>query len=128
MVLNKDESKILMCYRAKEPYKGFYNLVGGKIDQGEDDLSSSYRELFEETGISNQDILLKPLMNYLWHPVQMEMLVYVGVLNKDVVLVEEVNQLEWFHISENFFDLQKFAGEGNIGHMVEIYNQTKNLL
>lgn len=30
LVYNKDEDKILMCKRAKEPYKGKFNLVGRK--------------------------------------------------------------------------------------------------
>lgn len=128
MVLDKTQSNVLMCYRSKNPYKGFYNLVGGKIDHGEDDLSSAYRELFEETGIMKSDITLKPLMDYRWHPVHMEMFVFVGVLQTEVSLVEEVNRLEWIDMTEDFFDLKRFAGEGNIGHMVEIYRQTKHLL
>ena len=37
---------------------------------------------------------------------------------------EEVNKLCWMDKNENFFDIEKFAGEGNIGHMLkqaEIY-------
>ena len=44
---------------------------------------------------------------------------YYGVLNKDVTLVEEVNKLEWVPINDNFFDMNKYAGEGNIGHIIE---------
>ena len=33
--------------------------------------------------------------------------------------VEEVNQLEWVSIDENFFDMKKYAGEGNVGHIME---------
>ena len=33
LVYDKDESKILMCKRKKEPYKGKYNLVGGKVEK-----------------------------------------------------------------------------------------------
>ena len=39
-------------------------------------------------------------------------------------LVEEVNKLYWVDKNENFFDIDKFAGEGNIGHMVK---QVENL-
>ena len=38
---------------------------------------------------------------------------------KEVELVEEVNKLEWLDINNNFFDTSKFAGEGNIGHIIE---------
>ena len=45
--------------------------------------------------------------------------VYYGILNKDVSLVEEVNKLEWIDMNDNFFDMRKYAGEGNIGHIIE---------
>ena len=31
LVYNKNQDKILMCKREKEPYKGKFNLVGGNI-------------------------------------------------------------------------------------------------
>lgn len=37
-----------------------------------------------------------------------------NVTNKDVTLVEEVNKLYLVGENENFFDMNKFAGEGNI--------------
>ena len=45
--------------------------------------------------------------------------VYYGILNKDVELVEEANKLEWIDINDDFFDMTKYAGEGNIGHIIE---------
>lgn len=48
-----------------------------------------------------------------------ELEVYYGILNKNVTLVEEVNKLEWVPINDNFFDMNKYAGEGNIGHIIE---------
>jgi 8-oxo-dGTP diphosphatase len=126
MVLNKEETKVLMCLRSKNPYKGLYNLVGGKIDEGEDDLDSAYRELFEETGIDQTSIKLLPFIDFTWHTVNMEMKVFIGRINKEVKLIEEIHRLYWLSIDENFFDMTKFAGEGNIGHMIEIYKQQKN--
>ena len=57
----------------------------------------------------------------------MEREVFAGKLNKDVELVEEANKLYWIDITENFFDVNKFAGEGNIGHMINIYNKMENI-
>ena len=48
-----------------------------------------------------------------------ELEVYYGILNKDVKLVEEVNKLEWVSTNDNFFDMNRYAGEGNIGHIIE---------
>ncbi len=119
LVYNKEEDKILMCKREKEPYKGKFNLVGGKVEKGEDELHAAYRELQEETGITNDDIKLTHLMNFQYEMSDMELELYVGKLNKEKGLVEEINKLFWLDKNENFFDMEKFAGEGNIGHMVK---------
>ena len=119
LVFNKEKDKILMCKREKNPYKGLYNLVGGKLEDGENELDGSYRELEEETGITSSDIFLKHVMNFEYKLLDMELELFAGRLNKDKELVEEVNKLYWIDATENFFDMNKFAGEGNIGHMLK---------
>lgn len=32
VIFDKDLTSTLMCKRTKEPYKGMYNFVGGKIE------------------------------------------------------------------------------------------------
>lgn len=119
VVFNKDLTKTLMCKRTKEPYKNMYNLVGGKIEKENDGLSEAYRELYEETNISKEDITLKHFMNIEYVVFNKVLEVYYGILNKEVNLIEEVNKLEWVSIDDNFFDMKKYAGEGNIGHIIE---------
>lgn len=119
VVFNKDMSKILMCKREKEPYKGMYNLVGGKIEKADDGLNEAYRELEEETNICKNDIKLNYFMNITYVKWNKELEVYYGILNKDVELIEEVNKLEWIPIVDNYFNMEKYAGEGNIGHIIE---------
>lgn len=128
IVYNKEEDKILMCKREKEPYKGKFNLVGGKVEENETELQGAYRELQEETGITQKEIVLTHIMNFQYQMSNMELEVYAGKLKKEVNLVEEVNKLYWIDKKENFFDLQKYAGEGNIGHMVEQVEIYKNQL
>ena len=53
--------------------------------------------------------------------------VYYGILNKAVNLIEEVNKLEWVSINDNFFDMNKYAGEGNIGHIIEEIKISMNM-
>ena len=62
LVYNQDEDKILMCQRAKEPFKGKFNLVGGKVEQDEEELHAAYRELQEETGAI--DFKIEPICVY----------------------------------------------------------------
>ena len=118
MVFDKEDKNVLMCKRMKEPYLGKLNLVGGKVETGEDELDAAYRELNEETGIDKKEIELKHLMNFQYEINDIELEVYYGKLKNDVELVEEKNPLCWVNKEENFFDYNKFAGEGNIGHML----------
>ena len=119
VIFNKDMTQTLMCKRTKEPYMGMYNLVGGKIEKENDGLNEAYRELYEETNIKKDDVELIHFMNLLYVKWGKELEVYYGILNKNVTLVEEVNKLEWVPINDNFFDMNKYAGEGNIGHIIE---------
>lgn len=119
VVFNKELDKTLMCKRTKEPYIGMYNLVGGKIEKDNDGLNEAYRELLEETNISKDDIELVHFMNIEYIRFNKIIEVYYGILNKEVNLIEEVNKLEWVNSSDNFFDMNKYAGEGNIGHIIE---------
>lgn len=122
IVYNKDGNELLMCKRAKEPYQGMYNFVGGKVEKREKGINAAYRELFEETGIDKTDIKLKHFMNFEYIEQDMLLEVYAGRLNKEKELIEEVNELFWMSAEENYFDTNKFAGGGNIGHML---NQIK---
>ena len=119
VIFNKELNKTLMCKRTKEPYMGMYNLVGGKIEKENDGLNEAYRELVEETNISKNDVKLKHFMNIEYVSFNKSLEVYYGILNKEVELVEEVNKLEWVDINDNFFDMSRYAGEGNIGHIIE---------
>ena len=121
-VYNPAADKVLMCKRHKEPYIGLYNLVGGKIEPEEEGLAAAYRELREETGIT--DIKLIHLMDFTYFLADSCRLeVYAGRLEKDVNVHGDEKELAWFDINEDFFDLRRFAGEGNIGHIFEIIKQ-----
>ena len=48
VIFDKDITSTLMCKRTKEPYKGMYNFVGGKIEKENDGLNEVYRELIED--------------------------------------------------------------------------------
>ena len=119
VVFDKNIKKTLMCKRTKEPYIGMYNLVGGKIEKENDGLNEAYRELEEETNIKKTDIDLIHFMNLTYTKWNKELEVYYGILKNEVELIEEVNKLEWVSVNDNFFDMNRYAGEGNIGHIIE---------
>lgn len=118
IVFNQEETNLLMCHRVKEPYKGLFNFVGGKKKAKESDFEAAYRELFEETGISKNDIELDYLYKTQYLKDKIELQVFFGTLNKEVTLKEEVNPLLWVDFNNDFSDESKFAGHGNIKHML----------
>lgn len=119
VVFDNKLENTLMCKRKKEPYMGMYNLVGGKIEKENDGLNEAYRELEEETNIKKKDIDLIHFMNLTYTKWNKELEVYYGILKNEVELIEEVNKLEWVSVNNNFFDMNRYAGEGNIGHIIE---------
>lgn len=118
VVFNTSLNKVLFCIRAKEPYKGLYNFVGGKVEEGETNDEAAYRELFEETGISNKDIELDHFMDLNYFKYENNLQVYYGILKHEVTLVEEKNKLEWITIDDGLLDNSKFAGNYNIPHII----------
>ncbi len=118
-VFSPDKTKMLMCRRLKEPYKGLINMVGGKIEPNESGEDAAYRELSEETSITRNDISLVHQMAFTYplDPCYVE--VYVGQLLRNVEIAGDENPLFWSGLEHDFFDMSEYAGEGNIGHIME---------
>ena len=118
VVFNNDLEKVLFCIRAKEPYKELYNFVGGKVEDNETNDEAAYRELFEETGISHNDIELDHFMDLNYFKYENNLQVYYGILKHKVDLIEEKNKLEWLTINDELLNNSKFAGNYNIPHII----------
>ena len=54
--------------------------------------------------------------NYYFSDLYLE--VYVGRINQPVEVVGDENDLYWSDLDCDFFDMSKYAGEGNIGHIL----------
>jgi 8-oxo-dGTP diphosphatase len=120
VVWDEASEHILMCKRRKSPYKGLYNLVGGKIEHGETGEAAAYRELMEETGIGSGDIELCHIMDFRYYTNPYYLEVYGGRLNKTVAVSGDENELFWINGKSDFFDVAQFAGDGNIGHIIAV--------
>ncbi len=123
VVYSTDGKQMLMCKRIKEPYLGLYNFVGGHIEPGETGEAAAYRELFEETCICREAITLRHLMDFTYYNQDCYMEVWCGRLSRDITVDGAENPLEWLDFEHDFFDMNKFAGEGNIGHIIEQIKQ-----
>ncbi len=120
VVLNKKRTASLFCIRKKDPYKGLYNFVGGKREPGESPEEAAYRELLEETGIGRDQIRLFRLMDLRYYFQGFTLEIFAGRLTEDAALTEELNPLVWLPFSEDFTDREKFAGEQNIAHIMNV--------
>lgn len=120
VVFNYDKTKALFCRRIKNPFKGKLNFVGGKVEAGESEEDAAYRELMEETGITREDIRLHRLMDIRYYHQGFDLEMYVGILREDKPLREELNPLLWLPLTEDFADRERFAGEQNIAHIMNI--------
>ncbi len=113
IVFNKTKTHVLMLFHNKQHR---LNFIGGKIEPNESQTEASYRELFEETGISKDDIHLHYVQTAIeefangdsWH-----LYVTTGVLEHDVELVPEKNKLTWIPILDVETLLYKTFGHGN---------------
>ncbi|MGE7370945.1 NUDIX domain-containing protein [Neorhizobium sp. NPDC001467] len=52
LVIQNAEGKVLLYRRVKAPEAGYWNIVGGKVDQMEHSSEAARREAQEETGLS----------------------------------------------------------------------------
>lgn len=127
-IFDETEEHLLFCRRRHDPYKGLLNFVGGKIEEGEDGLVAAYRELEEETSITADDIRLTHFMDLTYHMEGFFLEVYVGKLNRPVEVAGEENDLCWSSLDHNFFDSSRYAGQGNIGHILNMIRLSRDKL
>ena len=120
VVFDKTKESVLFCHRQKEPYNGCLNFVGGKVEPGESSEDAAYRELEEETGIGRKQIQLYRLMDITYYHQKFVLEMYVGKLEEDVKLREEKNPLLWLPLTEDFTARERFAGEQNIAHIINV--------
>lgn len=125
VVLNEEKTHLLMCLRQKNPYKGLYNFVGGKVTTNETSIEGAYRELFEETNISSNDITIAPLF-YTTYYDGLTLEVFSGVLKHQVEIIEEANPLMWIRLDSDFTSDQ-YAGDGNVQHIISVFKERYSL-
>ena len=83
-------------------------------------LMRRFVKLKEETSITSYDITITHLVDFSYPLDDCYVEVYVGKLNKNVTVCGDENDLYWSELTHNFFDSSKYAGYGNIGHIMEL--------
>lgn len=96
--------EILLIQRLNEPFKDRWALPGGFIEMEEDLIDSAYRELEEETSISNLDLQqLKTYGKPGRDPRGRTISVVFGGLLKDhqkAIAGDDAQHLDWFPIDQ----------------------------
>lgn len=119
VIYHATEAKLLLRMRDGKPYRGLLDFVSGHHDTGEDALDCAYRALASATGISREDIALQHIMDFAYHTTQWCVQVFAGRLTREVELSgEAIDSLVWVDAEGNFFDVEQYAGEGYIGHIL----------
>jgi 8-oxo-dGTP diphosphatase len=81
----------------------------------------------KKLAFQKEDITLHHLMGLTYYLNHCYVEVYVGRLKREVIVSGDEHPLFWSDLSEVFFDMSLFAGEGNIGHMIEQVNMCANI-
>ena len=123
VVFSHDRERVLLCHRRKNPYLGMYNFVGGHIEPDESGEDAAYRELVQETAIGRDLISLRHLMDFTYYNQNCYVEVWCGRLKRDFDVRGDENELVWRPADGDFIDLKSFAGEGNMGHIMEQLRQ-----
>lgn len=88
----KQEDTVLLLFRNKEPNKGKWNGVGGKIDANESPSEAILRETWEETGLIVKDLCFRGIVT--WNK-KGGMYVYSGSDTEGSLLEGPEGKLEW---------------------------------
>lgn len=131
MFREKEDPLYLFCRRMKDPWKGLYNFVGGKVEDGELPWDCAIRELKEETGLEVDNLDLLCRLTYYFNDGNvacntddgLNLWVYAINVNKDTYVTPEKNPLLWLPLSYYFSHRREFAGEGNVGMLIEYYER-----
>ncbi len=97
--------RVLLARRAHEPFRGYWDLPGGFLNEGEHPLDALHRELTEETGLQVEPIEFQGIwmdrygdgedahatLNLYWT---------ARVIGGELEAADDVTELAWFHADE----------------------------
>lgn len=91
----------LLLKRAKEPNKGLYTPLGGKLDPFETPLNAAIRETWEESGIKVNNMEFRGILTET-SPVDYNWIsyVYLAEIEKQTTVESDEGSLEWMHVDD----------------------------
>jgi len=101
-IVDKQNNKILLLKRNREPMQNMFTGVGGKTNFDEDVNGSCIREVKEETGLDVKDIKLKGVIKTLLDGMDSAWMLFVYVANNfsgDLIDCDE-GELTWVELDK----------------------------
>lgn len=98
-----DELLVLLIQRKNEPFKGYWALPGGYVEEGESLIQGAYRELKEETGVTNVELRQAAAFGDPgrdprgWH---VTVAFYGFVEDKTAVAGDDAGDVRWFAVDK----------------------------
>ena len=118
---NQNEKMLLIQERTKEPYYGYKGFITGKVRFGEKVLETAKRELFEEAGLTCNELHLKTIVHNLvvleesGDLIEDKMFYIVTAINPKGKLINTRNGKNYWITEKEFFELdKKYYDEDNM--------------
>ena len=128
-IIAKD-GKVLLCKRAKDPFKGRWDLPGGYLEEKESSEDALRREMKEELGIEIQEMKLSSVVGPCFYPFggqdQWNTDIYYVVTTSNVPRAtshSDVESVAWFNPDR----LPDMAFDTNVKAILEWENQQSNV-
>lgn len=101
---SRNKYNILLVKRRNSPFKNFWALPGGFVDENEDLETAAKRELLEETSISIKNLeqlkaFGKPFRDPRNHVVSVAFIGYVPE-NTNAIAADDAKEVKWFNIDK----------------------------
>lgn len=96
-----ENNKVLLAKRAVEPFKGWWDSIGGFMEEGETPQETAVRETKEETGLDIEllEILGVGKDNYAGQPIVP--IAFIGKINSGKMKPgDDVKELRWFLLNK----------------------------
>lgn len=109
LIINDTTEEILLIKRLNEPFKDYWALPGGFVDENEDLEEAAHRELKEETNLEVEDLYQLGAFGAPGRDPRGRMIsiAYLGYSSdvENAKAMDDVKELKWFKIN----DLPKLA-------------------
>lgn len=93
------DGKLLLGERHEEPYKGWWDVIGGFLEAGEDPVAGVKREALEETGLHVEPVALLGAWTDVYGPDRIPTLTLYyrcRVVGGTEAAADDVARLQWF--------------------------------